>query len=71
MFGRGAMASTFDAGVQLFGCPRVGRGEYGYSLVSPFAEEGGSRVAEVIESGGQVGAPTEGRDEFLPGTGTF
>ena len=71
VLGSRLVTPTCDAAVQLFGSPRFGRGEYGYSVVSPFAKECGCRVIHVVESVRQIRASAEGRDEFLPGSGAF
>lgn len=67
MLGSGSMAPAFDASVQLFLGPRFGSGEYGYTVVSPFAEKWCCWVVDEIQLFGEVGTPAEGRDELFPG----
>jgi hypothetical protein len=67
VLGSGLVAPAFYTGVKLVVGPCFGRGEYGDSVVSPVTKESGCRMADVVQVGGQVGAPTEGRDEFFPG----
>ena len=38
-------------------------------FIPPAAQERGGRVVEVVQRGGEVGAPSERAGEFLPGRG--
>lgn len=51
VFGGGAVATPLDAGVKFLGGPRFGGGECGHTMVSPFAEQFGSGVVDLIQFG--------------------
>ena len=69
VLGYRVVASSVDALILLFSGPCLVVAFSGDTLVSPRAEQGSSRMVDVVQVGGQVGWSSEVGDKGLPISG--